>query len=301
MTMNPIGTWRRGVLPSAVHEHCGTTPGWHRWHQTDSYERYLEYGNKAFSIEDVSYEFNSNGFRCKEFSAIDHNAFKILTVGCSETLGVGIPLHLTFGEQLASLIRQRFAINSEVINLGAGGRSLDYITRALFQSIPILRPHYVFCLVPMMSRREYIIKRPHSVFAVPFGWWQNTDTFTHEPHDEALLELCTDTWDFFSMVKNLNMIELILRDTAWSWDTWTTPNDWKLPGFEAYINIAHYRDQPFNWEHRGRARDNMHNGVPYHTEIANDLITDGNLRSSLNAYLSRLSCRVYEDFSTTSA
>jgi hypothetical protein len=36
--------------------------------------------------------------------------------------------------------------------------------------------------------------------------------------------------------------------------------------------------------HRGSARDNKHSGVPYHTAIANDLITDSHLMMALNRY-----------------
>jgi hypothetical protein len=268
--INTIAVWERGKLS---YEMAG--PSWSQWYPYDTYENYIKNGNKEFSIEDVSYQVNSHGYRCKEFSAIDHRAFKILTIGCSMTFGVGIPFQLTFGEQLAALIRHKYGIEVEVINMGAGASSIDYVTRVLFQSFPILQPHYVFCLLPDMNRREYFTSYGH-IHVEKFGPWDSPT----KCHEHALLALGTETWDFFSMVKNVAMIELILRDAHWSWDTWMVGEN--LTGFEAYFDMKHYRNQIL--DHPGKARDNCHHGVPYHTYVANDLMTDPDLLKAIDLY-----------------
>ena len=263
--------WRRETLPHVFTGYLQWCQCHEQWYDA-LYEKKCHRCSFSTSIEHVSYHLNRLGYRCKEFSEINHNAFKIVTMGCSETFGIGIPQSLTFGEQLATLLRHNFNIEVEIINLGAVGHSIDFVTRVLYQSLPLLQPDYVFCLLPDMSRREYIDLDKQVRFK-PF--------IPHVSDNEALITLCTDTWAFFSMVKNVAMIELILHDTYWSWDTWMY-NEWKIPEFELYFDMSHYRNQ--NIVDRGKAPDNMHNGVPYHTAIANDLITDPDLLTAIDQY-----------------
>ena len=131
-----------------------------------------------------------------------------------------------------------------------------------------------------MARREYILNAEYPV-TVPFSM----HTIRPVAYYEALATLSTDIWDFFCMLKNINMIELILRGTYWSWDTWMVKG-WELPGFEAYFDLTHYRNQSLSWHLRDKARDNIHNGVPYHRYIANDLIDDPFLTQAIDRYLS---------------
>jgi len=266
---NKYHVWQRGFLP--VNEQR-IEPLRH-WYQTDSYENYLRNGNREYGPEDITYQFNQSGYRSKEFSEIDHTAFKVLVIGCSNTLGLGLPLNETYGEQLRQRLLVRYDLLVEIINLGLGGRSIDYVARCLYQSVPILRPHYVFCLLPAFSRREYFSgnRQLHYIADWEVPGWQN--------HRDALLTLSNDQWDFYSFVKNLAFIELILRDHHWAWATWQH-YDFDV----SYFDVAHYRTQYMLQAERGKARDNIHSGAAYHRFVADDLLSDPNLVTAIAQY-----------------
>jgi hypothetical protein len=274
---NPHHIWQRMTLP-----HSGSSTLSGRWFHTDNPETYASQGNKEFGLEDVYYHINSLGYRTKEFSEINHNAFKILVLGCSMTLGVGLPIEATYGEQLAQLLRDTYRIDVEIINMGMGGRSMDYITRLLFQSLPILQPNYVFCLFPHLSRREYI----HNQYEIITAEFFYSAIVDKQPHDEAILLLSNDEWDFFSFVKNISFIELMLQDYHWSWDCWDSLWDWQEQRhcWPQYFDTTRYRQQYMLGVARGRARDNMHFGRPYHHYIAQDLFSDIHLQQAIHEY-----------------
>jgi hypothetical protein len=131
-----------------------------------------------------------------------------------------------------------------------------------------------------MERRDHFT-HDDRICLTSFGPWLKQSESDPIP---ALLTLSTDTWDFFSMVKNVAIIGLILRDTCWSWDTWMHGFVWKMSGFEQFFDLAHYRNQMLRGRDRGDARDNMHMGVPYHTYVANNLLTDPYLLMALDQY-----------------
>jgi hypothetical protein len=245
----------------------------------------LANGNKEYSREDVYYELNSLGYRSKEFSAIDHTAFKLMVIGCSQTFGVGMPNQWLYGHQLAASLRAMHDIKVEVINMGFGGTSVDYMARVLWQSVPVLEPHYVFCLFPALSRREYIQLSWGNFLPQPFLVQYDRGC---DPHiRDALLTLCDDDWDFFSFVKNVAFIELILRDYAWAWDTWCNfDREWAewFEYWRDYLDVTHYRQQCMPFGIRGLARDNMHSGMPYHRYLAEDLLTDRQLQKAIANY-----------------
>jgi hypothetical protein len=272
---NKHNVWRRGFLPVASPADP-VGPVVLQWYQSDNYENYLAKGNKQYGPNDVSYRLNKWGYRCKEFDEIDHSAFKVLIAGCSNTFGVGLPQELTYGQRLCSRLESEYDLPVELINLGAGGRSTDYITRALWQSVPILCPNYVFCLFPDISRREYFLGENQLHYIANFyspGW---------EEHAEAFLVLNNYEWDFYSFVKNLSFIELILRDCHWAWSSWN------FEEFDtSYFDVSRFR--PFiahrydDW-----ARDNMHGGALYHGLIADDLMSDPNLHAAITRYRIKL-------------
>jgi hypothetical protein len=79
----------------------------------------------------VTYTVNSQGYRCPEFNQVDW-ANSIVLIGCSNVYGVGIDDVHTLDKELSKLT------NCTVINLGAGGTSIQY---SLYNAV-ILRELY---------------------------------------------------------------------------------------------------------------------------------------------------------------
>ena len=80
---------------------------------------------------------------------------KIVTIGCSHALGIGIDDSSTWAEQLKKLISARFKTdNVEVFNLGTPGASSDLNTVQLYQLIDIIQPNIVMRMPPAWRRYD---------------------------------------------------------------------------------------------------------------------------------------------------
>lgn len=91
----------------------------------------------------IYYTYNSYGYRSEEF--IDQ---KVLTLGCSQTLGVGLPLDYTWPFLLSEKMHMPY------ISLAKGGDSMQAQVIKAFQFFKeFYHPEYIFGLFPM-SRME---------------------------------------------------------------------------------------------------------------------------------------------------
>jgi hypothetical protein len=96
----------------------------------------------------ITYKLNSHGFRCDEFSSGPY----VVALGCSFTVGIGLPLHDTWAYKVGE------ALNLKVANLGWGGYSADTCYRLAEYWVPELRPDYVCMLAPPESRFELLLE-----------------------------------------------------------------------------------------------------------------------------------------------
>jgi hypothetical protein len=100
----------------------------------------------------VSYTWNSNGYRAKEWALVDWSNTWII-MGCSHVVGIGVAYEDTLGEQLSTMI------GHEVINLGMGGAGWPVI---MYNSLRLIdkgiRPQGVVLVSPQLSRTTYWCK-----------------------------------------------------------------------------------------------------------------------------------------------
>lgn len=124
------------------------------WFQTDSEQLYQEnLINKNEKLKkwgwinnSFTYKFNSHGFRCEEFTDAD----SILFLGCSVTLGVGLPITATFPTLLAN------ELNLQCVNLGVGGSSTDTAFRIAYTYLEKIRPKIVVATFLFPERTELL-------------------------------------------------------------------------------------------------------------------------------------------------
>jgi hypothetical protein len=134
------------------------------WLPMDTKERYLDNlrSNRAvlelngWIDKEITYKFNSHAFRCDEFTSDP----SILFLGCSHTVGVGVPLEHTWPTIVAD------NLNLKCYNLGQGGGSADTAYRLGSHWIPRLLPKIVVFLVPNIHRLE-LIKEHDITFLTP--------------------------------------------------------------------------------------------------------------------------------------
>ena len=106
-------------------------------------------GDPQWHADSFTYKYNSDGFRSCKFD-INETKPKILTLGCSHTVGVGIPQYNNWPEQFG----QRYFPNHTVWNVGLGGAGADTIARLAVNMIPIIQPKIVVVLWPSLFRFE---------------------------------------------------------------------------------------------------------------------------------------------------
>jgi hypothetical protein len=125
-----------------------------KWLPWDTEERYIEnlklnpqaLESNGWINKEFTYQFNSFAFRCEEFT----NDPSILFLGCSHTVGVGLPIEHTWPTVVAN------KLNLKCFNLGQGGSSTNTAYRLGSHWIPKLLPKIVVLLIPDMHRLELI-------------------------------------------------------------------------------------------------------------------------------------------------
>ena len=127
-----------------------------RWAGMDTKELFLENTRDPhkrqklgelgwLDLDAITYRLNHQGFRCDEFDERPAG----LALGCSHTMGIGIPEEHTWPCHLSQLL------GVHVWNLGVGGSGLDSNFRLLDHYLPILRPKFVVHAMPHVARVEY--------------------------------------------------------------------------------------------------------------------------------------------------
>lgn len=118
-----------------------------RWFLTDTEANFEKAkGLSSYSIEDVSYEFNSNGFRSIEFTH-DPEAINVLVVGESNSIGVGLPFDHIWFNSLANQLRDKHGLEKvKFFNMSMSGITLDYMAMLIDQAYDALRPDFVIVL-----------------------------------------------------------------------------------------------------------------------------------------------------------
>jgi hypothetical protein len=123
------------------------------WNGTDSEHRYqknlktnlVELERYNWVDRPIKYKFNSHGFRADEFDSPGSN---ILFVGCSHTLGVGLPVESTWAHIVST------SLNLKNYNISVGGSSNDTAFRLAYYWIEQLKPSLVLFLSPEKTRFE---------------------------------------------------------------------------------------------------------------------------------------------------
>ena len=121
------------------------------WHGTDTEELYqknlVKHPEKiaSWSNRPITYKFNSYGFRADEFDS-DHPG--VVFLGCSHTLGIGLPVESTWAHIVSTSLKLRN------FNLSIGGTSNDTVFRMAQHWINQLQPDLVIFLSGPRTRVE---------------------------------------------------------------------------------------------------------------------------------------------------
>lgn len=131
------------ILNLSIHGYknfSATELGLDSMHQCLNKEHFINFHYK------VNYNFNELGYR--EFSIKKYNLNPIIAIGDSFTLGLGLPIELTYPKQLEKLL------NYQVLNFSLNGASNDWISRKLEQILNYFNPKSIIVHYTFTHRRE---------------------------------------------------------------------------------------------------------------------------------------------------
>lgn len=118
----------------------------------DSEELYLKNLNTQpedwyYRHNKITYEYNSNGHRCREIEDIDLDNY-ILFAGCSHVEGIGLELEKTFAYRVAE------TLGVDYYNLALGGSGVDVMTYNLMTWLHTTKklPKFLVILWPQSAR-----------------------------------------------------------------------------------------------------------------------------------------------------
>lgn len=174
--------------------------------------------NKSFngSGSDTSntntYTYNELGFRG---DSIYKDGFRIMSVGCSHTEGVGVSDTETWPHHFSKLIP-----NAVDLNAGFGGRSNDYITRCIITMVDTFRPNLVNIMYTYPSRKEYYRYNGdlEPFHMNPWGYFEEENEGKEEY--KAIARVTHDENDLINWYKNHLLITnfLQLRNIPYTWN-----------------------------------------------------------------------------------
>lgn len=200
------------------------------------------------------YTFNEFGFRS---DTITKPGFKIMSIGCSVTEGVGVNDNETWPSIFSSLIKD--GVN---LNFAYGGRSNDYISRCLLTFYDFIKPDLVLIMYTEPHRRDHFTENG-GVEPFHFKGWGYFDDKKGKDEHTALITLSNNESDFQNWYKNHQLIKLFLESKKcnWLWNGWYIHNDY----------VDNFRFDSDYYPFIDIAVDNYHPGPKTHKKYAFNL------------------------------
>ncbi len=176
----------------------------------------------ATETKSCIYTYNNLGYRG---DSIHKQGFRIMSIGCSLTEGVGINDDETWPNQFINLID-----NGVDLNFGCGGRSNDYISRCLLTYYDLVKPDLVLIMYTSPERREVYTKNNGVKPFMPPCWGYLKENGEGIQMCDNLIELQNDFSDHINWYKNHLLIKLFLESKKcnWIWNgSFKIPNQYK--------------------------------------------------------------------------
>jgi hypothetical protein len=126
-------------------------------------ENFKKYGTDwIWANKEITYKFNSLGYRMKEFSEIDYSNY-IAFFGCSNTAGIGLPLEYTFAYKISK------KLNVDCVNSAIGGSPVDFQVYNFVQLMnsSVAKPKAVLFNWPDICRTFYWTNNDTIEFCLP--------------------------------------------------------------------------------------------------------------------------------------
>lgn len=203
-----------------------------------------------------TYTYNELGFRG---DSITKEGFKIMSIGCSNTEGVGV----NDNETWPHIFSRKFS-DGVNMNFGTGGRSNDFICRTLITYHDIIKPDLVLIMYTFTHRREIYTKdnfiEPYTPTSV---WGRLLETEEGVEIQKSMDYLQNEHSDFINWYKNHLLIKYFLesKKTNWIWNGIHLRNE--------YVDSNRFDGEYAPYIDKGV--DNIHPGPKTNEKYANTL------------------------------
>lgn len=238
-----------------------------QWVNTDKEQNYktiTKKGPNLYSKTDVEYKYNSDGYRCDDFTL--PSDFPIVFVGCSSTEGIGLPLYETWSYKILEKIRAKTGFNIPYWSVALGGVGIDTAPNKLYwlTSKYKIKPKIVFGLFPPLYRREFQIMSDTTG-----TWLPNMQMNDQMPINVE--RLFSD--EFFTLhqsARSLTTLEVLceLHESQMWCGSWGLENAKQRELLNSFPSITHFDN--VNPRLVDMARDDVHAGPVTQTRYAND-------------------------------
>jgi len=222
------------------------------WFSTDTLIHYRKNKHKTqkhgWTEKSITYKFNEYGFRSDNFN----NKEGALFLGCSHTFGVGMPYNLIWSYLVSN------ELDLSCWSLAQLGASINTCYRLGSYWIPILKPKYIFVMMPEYSRREYFMPTYNNKTNIYTDLNQGLYTFNVNMNDDI------DYTSFYFNMVSVDENNILNNET--------NINGLKYIAYENNIPIYFCNiNQDIN-EPKNLARDLQHNGKLYHRNKADKFL-----------------------------
>lgn len=208
----------------------------------------VEYGQEAFSGDDgkIQYSYNTDWFRCDDFSKIHDKNFHVLFGGCSETEGVASPIEEVWSKMLHSKIKESFSVDNfySIAMAGYGWQKIissfmTYVKRYGF-------PTHFFVLLPNLQRFFFWDKEAQNwdynfgkpLDRLPKNVSMEEEEAAIEQHKNLLINF-TISWRLFEHYCETNGVKLL-------WSTWDFLENYNFSALNQFNNYFHIPEDDYS-------------------------------------------------------
>lgn len=232
------------------------------WYPSDTEKNYEQFPNQIYTRDSFDYTFNSLGYRSEEIVSHLPN---IVYIGCSLTMGVGLPLEDSWAWRFHKAMEEKVKHRINYLNFSHGGKSVDYCSRVAAMLTRHCQPTSVIFNLPHGSRQEIIVKSQMHDVLIGIG-----NPVIAEREMETYTKTLGDKQCVYNVLRSLIEIDAHLKDVPWLWSCWGMSKADEFKDFQS-LGGQHFMSNRYSAFKDGGcdlARDNRHPGKESNKRMA---------------------------------
>ena len=224
--------------------------------KTINNELFTEENYKFLGVKTVNFDYNLNKyrFRSEEFSTFNSKNINILTIGCSNSVGIGIPNECTWSE----LLKEKIFLNNDkevhIYNLSVSGGNIRLLIKNIITFINTVGcPNYIFALFPDSTR--YILFDKNLMRYFNYTWFVSDNlpeskkeeiSLKHNQYSITYQNEYKHENNLFDTILYIHLLESMcnLYNINFKWGSWHSGDNeiYKNISFKNYIEFKNIND-----------------------------------------------------------